>query len=50
MEEVDSKAKELQAEGCVVLSGPGRAGDGYYEFETLHPGNNRIEVTAKLSV
>ena len=46
MEEVDAKAKELQDDGFRILSGPRRTGDGYYEFETLDPDNNRLEVTA----
>jgi len=46
-EEVDAKAKELQSSGFQILSGPRMTGDGYYEFETLDPDNNRIEVTSK---
>lgn len=42
---VDAKAKELQEAGFAILSGPRKTGDGYYEFETLDPDNNRIEVT-----
>ncbi len=49
MEEVNIKAKELQQDGFPVLSGPRKTGDGYYEFETLDPDNNRIEVTARYS-
>lgn len=49
MQEVDAKAKELAAAGFSILSGPRRTGDGYYEFETLDPDNNRIEVTALFS-
>ncbi len=48
MAEVEQKAKELAAGGYPILSGPRRTGDGYYEFETLDPDNNRIEVTMKL--
>ena len=44
--EVDEKAKQLQADGFPILSGPRKTGDGYYEFETLDPDNNRVEVTA----
>jgi lactoylglutathione lyase len=44
-EAVDQKAKELEKDGYKILSGPRRTGDGYYEFETLDPDNNRIEVT-----
>ena len=46
MEEVEEKAKQLNADGFPILSGPRKTGDGYYEFETLDPDNNRIEVTA----
>lgn len=43
--EVDKKAEELKEAGYQILSGPRVTGDGYYEFETLDPENNRIEVT-----
>lgn len=43
---VDSKAKELQLAGYPILRGPRTTGDGYYEFETLDPDINRLEVTA----
>jgi lactoylglutathione lyase len=46
IQEVEEKATQLQADGFPVLSGPRKTGDGYYEFETLDPDNNRIEVTA----
>ena len=46
MDEVNAKAKELETDGFLILSGPRKTGDGYYEFETLDPDNNRIEVTA----
>jgi lactoylglutathione lyase len=45
MAEVDGKLKELQQAGFSILSGPRKTGDGYYEFETLDPDNNRLEVT-----
>lgn len=45
--EVEEKAKQLEADGFKILSGPRKTGDGYYEFETLDPDNNRIEVTTK---
>lgn len=45
MTEVDEKARELKAAGYPILSGPRKTGDGYYEFETLDPDNNRLEVT-----
>lgn len=44
--EVDQKAIELKAAGFPILSGPRKTGDGYYEFETLDPDNNRLEVTS----
>ena len=46
-EEVDKKAQQLQHDGFKILSGPRKTGDGYYEFETLDPDNNRLEVTTK---
>jgi lactoylglutathione lyase len=46
IKEVEEKAKQLKADGFPILSGPRKTGDGYYEFETLDPDNNRIEVTA----
>ncbi len=45
MREVEEKAKELKKDGFRILRGPGKTGDGYYEFETLDPDNNRIEIT-----
>jgi lactoylglutathione lyase len=47
MEDVDLKAKELASAGFPILRGPRQTGDGYYEFETLDPDNNRLEVTTK---
>ena len=47
--EVDQKAIELKAAGLPILSGPRKTGDGYYEFETLDPDNNRLEVTCVYS-
>ncbi len=49
MQEVDAKAKELADAGFSILSGPRKTGDGYYEFETLDPDHNRLEVTALFS-
>ena len=43
---VDKKARQLKNDGFPILSGPRKTGDGYYEFETLDPDNNRLEVTA----
>ena len=45
-EQVDAKARQLRNDGFEILSGPRKTGDGYYEFETLDPDNNRLEVTA----
>jgi len=45
-EEVDTKAELLSAGGHPILRGPRITGDGYYEFETIYPENNRIEVIA----
>jgi lactoylglutathione lyase len=47
IKEVDEKAIQLKSGGYKILSGPRRTGDGYYEFETLDPDNNRLEVTTK---
>jgi lactoylglutathione lyase len=47
VQEVDKKAQQLQNDGFKILSGPRKTGDGYYEFETLDPDNNRLEVTTK---
>ncbi len=47
MKQVEEKAAQLQKDGFKILSGPRKTGDGYYEFETLDPDNNRLEVTAK---
>jgi lactoylglutathione lyase len=43
---VDEKMNELVQDGYKILRGPRRTGDGYWEFETLDPDNNRIEVAA----
>ena len=47
LQEVDEKAVQLKADGFAILSGPRKTGDGYYEFETLDPDQNRIEVTCR---
>jgi lactoylglutathione lyase len=44
---VDEKLKELVNDGYKILKGPRKTGDGYYEFETLDPDDNRIEVSTK---
>jgi lactoylglutathione lyase len=47
IEEVEAKAKQLQNDGYKILRGPRKTGDGYYEFETLDPDENRLEITTK---
>lgn len=42
--EVEKKAKQLKHDGFEILRGPRMTGDGYYEFETLDPDGNRLEV------
>lgn len=43
---VDSLAARLVAEGVVVIDGPRRTGDGYYECVVRDPEGNRVEVAA----
>jgi len=45
--QVDARAIELKRDGFRILSGPRKTGDGYYEFETLDPDDNRLEVTCQ---
>jgi lactoylglutathione lyase len=47
MKTVIQKSNEMAKEGFRILRGPRRTGDGFFEFETLDPDNNRIEVSAK---
>jgi len=44
MDKVDEKLNMLRNDGFRILRGPRKTGDGYYEFETLDPDNNRLEV------
>lgn len=44
-EKVDRAAGRFKADGFTILDGPRLTGDGYYEFTTLDPDGNRIEVT-----
>ncbi|TVP46599.1 MAG: glyoxalase [Mongoliibacter sp.] len=46
-EAVDQMAQKLSSNGFEILRGPRTTGDGYYEFETLDPDGNRIEVIFK---
>jgi len=43
-DEVDDMAEKLREAGFPILRGPRVTGDGYYEFETLDPEGNRLEV------
>jgi len=45
--EVDEKARLFALNGFEILDGPRITGDGYYEFVTLDPDKNRIEITTK---
>lgn len=44
MTEVDRISELFHKEGYEILRGPRKTGDGYYEFETLDPDNNRLEI------
>jgi lactoylglutathione lyase len=44
MAEVNRMCGLMQSAGCKILRGPRKTGDGYYEFETLDPDNNRLEI------
>lgn len=46
MNEVTNKADQMEKDGFKILRGPRKTGDGYFEFETLDPDNNRIEVSS----
>lgn len=46
MNQVIEKSEEMTKDGFRILRGPRKTGDGYFEFETLDPDNNRIEVAA----
>lgn len=43
---VDRVTAEIRAAGHVVLEGPRRTGDGYYESVILDPEGNRVELAA----
>ena len=38
--------KNLEEAGIVIVDGPRRTGDGYYESVILDPDGNRVEVTS----
>jgi lactoylglutathione lyase len=46
MELVTQKSLQMEEDGFRILRGPRKTGDGYFEFETLDPDNNRIEVSS----
>lgn len=43
---VDELTDTLRSAGLVVVEGPRRTGDGYYESVVLDPDGNRIELAA----
>lgn len=47
-EHVDEKCDQIRNARYSILDGPRITGDGYYEFTTLDPDGNRIEVTCKV--
>lgn len=42
---VDNLTLRLRQQGCDVVDGPRRTGDGYYESVVLDPDGNRVEIT-----
>jgi len=44
MAEVDQMSELLRNADYAILRGPRKTGDGYYEFETMDPDNNRLEI------
>ncbi len=43
---VDELSRRMAADGYVVVDGPRRTGDGYYESVVLDSDGTRVEVTA----
>jgi lactoylglutathione lyase len=43
---VDALTQRLRQDGHVVVDGPRRTGDGYYESVVLDPDGNRVEISA----
>ena len=46
VEGVNQLIKNLEEAGIVIVDGPRRTGDGYYESVILDPDGNRVEVTS----
>ena len=44
-DQVGLLTRRLEQDGYMVLDGPRRTGDGYYESVVLDPDGNRIEIT-----
>jgi lactoylglutathione lyase len=44
-EKVDQLTEKLKEDGCQVLDGPRKTGDGYYESAVLDPEGNKLEIT-----
>jgi len=45
-ERVDELTRNLREAGFVIVDGPRRTGDGYYESVVLDPDGNRVEITS----
>ena len=45
--DVDGLAAGMRAAGVLLIDGPRRTGDGYYECVVLDPDGNRLELTAR---
>lgn len=43
--EVEQKAIQLKSAGFLILGGPRKTSDGYYEYKSFDPDNSRLEVT-----
>jgi lactoylglutathione lyase len=41
---VDELTKRLQSDGIMIVDGPRRTGDGYYESVVIDPDGNRVEI------
>jgi lactoylglutathione lyase len=41
---VDELTKRLRSDGIIIVDGPRRTGDGYYESVVIDPDGNRIEI------